>query len=78
MPGRAVDDPNGSPTDLDERSEHIRIMVDDIDATYVRIQGHGMDVTDISRGRIHDHFEVQTPDRRALTINSAHAGDRAV
>ena len=54
------------------------IMVDDIDAAYVRIQGHGLDVTDISRGRIHDHFAVQTPDRRALTINSSHAGDRAV
>jgi hypothetical protein len=37
-----------------------------------------MDVTAITRGRIHDHFEVQTPDRRALTINSSHAGDRAV
>jgi catechol 2,3-dioxygenase-like lactoylglutathione lyase family enzyme len=54
------------------------IMVDDIDAAYVRFKGHGMDVTDISRGRIHDHFEVQTPDRRALTITSSHAGDRAV
>jgi hypothetical protein len=53
-------------------------MVDDIDAAYVRIKGHGMDVTDIRRGRIHDHFEIQTPDRRALTINSSHAGDRAV
>jgi hypothetical protein len=54
------------------------IMVDDIDAAYGRIRGHGMDVTAITRGRIHDHFEVQTPDRRALTINSSHAGDRAV
>ena len=54
------------------------IMVDDIDAAYVRLQGHGMDVTAITRGRIHDHFEVQTPDRRALTMTSSHAGDRAV
>jgi len=54
------------------------IMVDDIDAAYGRIRGHGMDVTAITRGRIHDHFEVQTPDCRALTINSSHAGDRTV
>src|SRR5262245_48667680 len=54
------------------------IMVDDIDAAYGRIQGHSMDVTDITRGRIHDHFEDQTPDRRALTITSSHAGNRAV
>jgi hypothetical protein len=54
------------------------IMVDDLDAAYGRIQGHGMDVTDITRGRIHDHCEVQTPDRRALTMTSSHAGARAV
>ena len=54
------------------------VMVDDIDAAYADIKGQGMDVTDISRGRIHDHFAVQTPDARALTINSSHAGDRAV
>ena len=53
-------------------------MVDDIDATYAQLKGLGMDVTDISRGRIHDSFEVQTPDRRALTMTSSHAGDRVV
>jgi catechol 2,3-dioxygenase-like lactoylglutathione lyase family enzyme len=68
---RPWEEPESGPVPFD-------IMVDDIDAAYVRIQGHGMDVTDITRGRIHDHFEVQTPDRRALTINSSHAGGRAV
>jgi catechol 2,3-dioxygenase-like lactoylglutathione lyase family enzyme len=63
--------PEGGPVPFD-------IMVDDIDGAHRRIQGYGMDVTDINRGRIHDHFEVQTPDRRALTITSSHAGDRAV
>jgi hypothetical protein len=29
-------------------------MVDDIDAAYAHIKGHGMDVTAIIRGRIHD------------------------
>ena len=53
-------------------------MVDDIAAAYAQLQGYGMDVSDISRGRIHDNFEVQTPDRRALTIHSSHAGDRVV
>jgi len=54
------------------------IMVDDIDAAYVRLQGHGMDITDITRGHIHNHCEVQTPDRRAWTMTSSHAGARAV
>jgi hypothetical protein len=68
---RSWEEPESGPVPFD-------IMVDDIDAAYGRIQRYGMDVTDITRGRIHDHFEVQTPDRRALTINSSHAGDRAV
>jgi catechol 2,3-dioxygenase-like lactoylglutathione lyase family enzyme len=54
------------------------VMVDDIDAAYAQLAGYGMEVTDISRGRIHDCFAVQTPDRRALTITSSHAGDRVV
>jgi len=63
--------PESNPVDFD-------IMVDDIDAAYGKLKGYGMAVSDLSRGRIHDNFEVQTPDRRALTINSSHAGDRAV
>ncbi|ETX00526.1 MAG: hypothetical protein ETSY1_10950 [Candidatus Entotheonella factor] len=63
--------PESSPVGFD-------IMVDDIDAAYAKVKGYGMEVSDIRRGRIHDNFEVQTPDHRALTINSSHAGDRAV
>jgi catechol 2,3-dioxygenase-like lactoylglutathione lyase family enzyme len=63
--------PETSPVDFD-------IMVDDLDAAHAKLKGYGLEVSEISRGRIHDNFEVQTPDRRALTINSSHAGDRAV
>ncbi len=68
---RAWEEPETSPVAFD-------VMVDDIDAAYAQLKGYGMDVTGISRGRIHDSFEVQTPDRRALTMTSSHAGDRAV
>jgi len=68
---RTWEAPDSSPVDFD-------IMVDDIDAAYTKLKGYGMEVSDISRGRIHDNFEVQTPDRRALTINASHAGDRVV
>ena len=68
---RTWDEPETGPVAFD-------VMVDDIDAAYAQLKGYGMDVTDISRGRIHDSFEVQTPDRRALTMTSSHAGDRAV
>ena len=68
---RAWEAPETSPV-------HFDIMVDDIDAAYARLKDEGMEVTDISRGRIHDSFDVQTPDRRALTMTSSHAGDRVV
>jgi catechol 2,3-dioxygenase-like lactoylglutathione lyase family enzyme len=68
---RTWDAPVTSPVDFD-------IMVDDIDAAHAKLKGYGLEVSEISRGRIHDNFEVQTPDRRALTMNSSHAGDRAV
>jgi len=44
---RPWEEPEGSPVPFD-------IMVDDIDAAYAHIKGHGMDVTAIIRGRIHD------------------------
>lgn len=68
---RTWEEPAHDPVDFD-------VMVDDIDAAYAQFKGYGMDVSDISRGRIHDSFAVQTPDRRALTVNSSHAGDRVV
>jgi catechol 2,3-dioxygenase-like lactoylglutathione lyase family enzyme len=68
---RAWEEPEKNPVDFD-------IMVDDIGAAYAQLKGYGMEVTDISHGRIHDSFAVQTPDRRALTVNSSHAGDRVV
>ena len=68
---RTWEEPENSPIAFD-------IMVDDINTAYARFKSYGMEVSAISHGRIHDSFEVQTPDRRALTINSSHAGDRAV
>ncbi len=44
---RPWEEPEGSPVPFD-------LMVDDIDAAYAHIKGHGMDVTAIIRGRIHD------------------------
>jgi catechol 2,3-dioxygenase-like lactoylglutathione lyase family enzyme len=68
---RAWEKPESNPVAFD-------IMVDDINAAHARCKGYGMEVSAINHGRIHDSFEVQTPDCRALTINSSHAGNRAV
>ena len=53
-------------------------MVDDIDAWRSKCVAADFSVSEIRRGKIHDSFEVKTPDDRPLTVNSSHAGDRAV
>ena len=54
------------------------VMVDDVDAWHKKCVEANFLVSEIGRGRIHDSFEVKTPDRRALTITSSHAGQRPV
>jgi len=54
------------------------LMVDDIEATRRDYATKGLEPTAISRGRIHDSFHVAGPDGYDFTINSSHAGGRAV
>jgi hypothetical protein len=54
------------------------LMVDDIEATRRDYIAKGFAPTDISRGRIHDSFHVAGPDGYDFTVNSSHAGGRAV
>jgi catechol 2,3-dioxygenase-like lactoylglutathione lyase family enzyme len=54
------------------------VMVDDIEAAASRYRQRGLEVGSIRRGRIHDSFDVLTPDRRHLEVNSSHAGQRPV
>ncbi len=54
------------------------LMVDDIDAAHRDYAAKGLSPTPISRGRIHDSFALPGPDGWSFTINSSHAGGRAV
>jgi hypothetical protein len=54
------------------------LMVDDIDATHADYAGKGLSPTPISRGRIHDSFQVPGPGGWVFTINSSHASDKPV
>jgi hypothetical protein len=54
------------------------LMVDDIDAARRDYITKGLGPSDISRGRIHDAFHVAGPDGYDFTVNSSHAGARAV
>lgn len=54
------------------------LMVDDIDAARREYAEKGLGPSDISRGRIHDSFHLRGPDGCDFTVNSSHAGGRAV
>ena len=54
------------------------LMVDDLDATHAQFVEWGFRPGDISRGDIHDHFEVTEPGGTVIIINSSHVGDLPV
>ena len=60
---------SGAPFDL---------MVDDIEAVRRDYADKGLGPSEISRGRIHDSFHLTGPDGYDFTVNSSHAGGRAV
>jgi len=60
---------SGAPFDL---------MVDDVDATHRDFAEKGLSPTPISRGRIHDSFEVPGPGGWTFTVNSSHASGKPV
>ena len=54
------------------------LMVDDLDETHAQFVEWGFDPGDISRGDIHDHFEVTEPGGTVIIFNSSHVGDLPV
>ncbi|HEV8015145.1 MAG TPA: hypothetical protein VGP48_06410 [Stellaceae bacterium] len=54
------------------------LMVDDVDATRRDFAAKGLKPSRISRGSIHDAFDLPGPDGARITVLSSHAGRRAV
>jgi hypothetical protein len=54
------------------------LMVDDIDAPIATTPEKGLSPTSISRGRIHDSFQVAGRSGRLFTVNSSHASGKPV
>jgi len=48
------------------------LMVDDLAATHNAWSELGVDVSEISRGRIHSAFTATDPDGYVVTVNSSH------
>lgn len=54
------------------------LMVDDIDASHRDYAEKGLKPSEISRGRIHDSFQVPGPSGWTFTVNSSHASGKPV
>jgi glyoxalase/bleomycin resistance protein/dioxygenase superfamily protein len=54
------------------------LMVDDVDAAHRDYAEKGLSPTPITRGRIHDSFEVAGPGGWTFTVNSSHASGKPV
>jgi hypothetical protein len=54
------------------------LMVDDVDATHRDYAAKGLSPSAISRGRIHDSFQLAGPDGWKFTVNSSHASGRPI
>ena len=54
------------------------LMVDDIEETHRRYAAKGLSPSEISRGRIHDSFQVAGPSGWLFTVNSSHASGKPV
>jgi hypothetical protein len=54
------------------------LMVDDIEAVRRDYAAKDLGPSEITRGRIHDSFHLVGPDGYDFTVNSSHAGGRAV
>lgn len=54
------------------------LMVDDINAAHRDYAAKGLSPSEISRGRIHDSFQVAGPSGWLFTINSSHASGKPV
>jgi hypothetical protein len=54
------------------------LMVDNIDAAHRDYAEKGLSPTPISRGRIHDSFEIPGPGGWIFTVNSSHASGKPI
>jgi hypothetical protein len=54
------------------------LMVDDIDAAHRDYAEKGLSPSEVSRGRIHDSFELPGPGGWTFTVNSSHASGKPV
>ena len=56
----------------------IDFMVEDIDLSFQQFQSLKLELSELSRGTIHDSFVVTEPGGNQITVNSTHVEDHSV
>ena len=54
------------------------LMVEDLDKTYAEFKSLNLEVSEISKGTIHDSFYVTEPGGNRIVVNSSHVGDHSL
>ena len=53
-------------------------MVENVDESHESYRGEGLDVSEITRGEIHDSFYLTDPSANRITVNSTHVDDHSL
>ena len=63
---------------LEDTDAYFDFMVEDVDQAWEKMNGLGYDVSEISRGKIHDTFVVTEPGGNRIRVNSSHVRDHSI
>ena len=63
---------------IEPREAAFDLMVEDLDSTHRGFDELGLNVSKISRGKIHDSFVITEPAGNTIKFNSTHVGDLPV
>ena len=53
------------------------LMVEDVDATRAAFADLGLEISEMTRGNIHDSFKVKEPGGNSIVVNSSHVPDHS-
>lgn len=54
------------------------LMVEDLDDTYAQFKSLNLEVSEVSKGRIHNSFYVTEPGGNRILVNSTHVDDHSL
>ena len=64
--------------DAESGDAEFDFMVENVDESHESYRGEGLDVSEITRGEIHDSFYLTDPSANRITVNSTHVDDHSL